>query len=342
MPAHKARWFHPETDNRVRCTLCPRSCLIPDGKAGVCRVRMNAGGELVALTWGRFPALAIDPIEKKPLYHFFPGSSTLSLGSLGCNMHCLHCQNASLSDPDVFAIAHLEQAKPMPPEFIAPFAREHSVPIVVWTYNEPLVNAEYLANVLPLVERAGLASVLVTAGLVSPEPLAEILPHLDAWRIDIKGWGDEFYQRLTGFPGWKTVLVNSLMAKEAGCHIEVVTNLIDGWNDSPEDLSAIAHWIANELGPETPWHVTASHPAAHLMDIRPTPPATILEARRIGLESGLRHVYCGNIDTPDGSDTLCPDCGATLIRRRGFAVLENRLSDSAACPDCGRRISGRF
>ncbi|HOG65690.1 MAG TPA: AmmeMemoRadiSam system radical SAM enzyme, partial [Spirochaetota bacterium] len=321
MPAHRARWFHPETDNRVRCTLCPRSCLIPDGKTGACRVRMNMGGELVALTWGRFPALAIDPIEKKPLYHFFPGSSTLSLGSLGCNMHCLHCQNPSLSDPDVFAIAHLEQAKPMPPEFIAPFAREHTVPIVAWTYNEPLVNAEYLVSVLPLVQRAGLKSVLVTAGLISPEPLTEILPHLDAWRIDIKGWGDEFYQRLTGFPGWKTVLVNSLMAKEAGCHIEVVTNIIDGWNDSPEMLASIAGWIAAELGAETPWHVTASHPAGRMLDLRPTPSATIVQARAIGLESGLKHVYCGNIDTPDGSDTTCPDCGAILIRRRGFAVL---------------------
>ncbi|HPN83334.1 MAG TPA: hypothetical protein PLM00_08065, partial [Spirochaetota bacterium] len=192
MPAHKARWFAVEPDKGVHCTLCPRACLIPDGKAGVCRVRLNIDGELVALTWGRFPALAIDPIEKKPLYHFFSGSSTLSLGSLGCNMHCLHCQNASLSDPDIFAIAHLEQTKTTPPEFLAPFAREHSVPIVVWTYNEPLINAEYLASALPLVHKAGLATVLVTAGLISPEPLAEILPHLDAWRIDIKGWGDEF------------------------------------------------------------------------------------------------------------------------------------------------------
>lgn len=342
MQAHEASWYAIAKQAHLCCQLCPRACLIPDGASGQCRIRKNSGGKLYSLSWGRFSALALDPVEKKPLYHFFPGARTLSLGTLGCNMHCLHCQNDSLSNPDAAALVQIGQTEIIYPKTIVSLAERHHLSLVVWTYNEPLINAEYLTEALPLVRKAGLATVLVTAGLISPAPLQKLLPHLDAWRIDLKGWGDDFYRRLTGYPGLKTVLENTLLAKKAGCHIEVVTNIIAGWNDSPESLTAIANWIVRELGDETPWHVTASYPAAQLTTIRPTPAATILRAQASGLEAGLKHVYCGNIALQGGSDTHCPACGTVLIRRHGFTVLENRVSQDATCPECGRKIMGRF
>ena len=342
MPVTEARWFARENADNIRCQLCPRACLIKDGKSGLCRVRQNIKGQLKALTWGRFPAIAIDPIEKKPLYHFYPAARTLSLGTLGCNMHCLHCQNDSLSEPSGSDLAELKRLDLLAPETLVKMALDRKVPVIAWTYNEPLVNAEYLVSALPLLREAGLASVLVTAGLILPAPLREILPHLDAWRIDLKGWGDEFYKRLTGFPGWTTVLRNTLLAKEAGCHIEVVTNIISGWNDTQEELAAIANWMYTELGADTPWHVTASRPASQLRSIQATPAETILLARQIGQEAGLAYVYSGNIEIADGSDTNCPSCGTLLIQRRDFTVTENRLDASGTCPTCGKKISGFF
>jgi pyruvate formate lyase activating enzyme len=287
------------------------------------------------LTWGRVASLALDPVEKKPLYHFQPGSRTLSLGTLGCNLRCLHCQNASLSWAD--AALQLESLEAVDPAGLVALARERGCRSLVFTYNEPLVGLESVLEAAAVARGAGLATVVVTAGAFHAEPLARLFPVLDAYRLDVKAFSDKVYQALCGGSFLDAVLAGGEAAAAAGCHVEIVTNLIPGYNDDEEQLSGIAGWIAEHLHPETPWHLTAYHPAFRLT-APATPLSTIEKALAIGRRAGLRHCYAGNIGSHPSDTTLCPDCGTALIRRNGFSLVENHALDGT-CPACGRKLA---
>ena len=351
---HPARWWKktsPRTQDAksVTCLLCPRGCVLKNNSSGFCGARKNIGGKLFALTYGRPAALAMDPIEKKPLYHFHPGAETLSLGALGCNMRCPHCQNDALSfasESDFTALLSakrgiLEGFKKLWPVAIAQIAMYNNSKIISWTYNEPLVWPEYVLDCMRAAREQSLSSVLVTAGLVHPDIWEEFLPFLDACSLDIKGWGD-FYTKLTGINGLECVLQNALAAHKAGCHIEIVTNIMHGWNDDTASLTAIAEWICDKLSPNIPWHVTASRPAHTLTELKPTPLETIRKAVALGKKIGLQFVYSGNIADTETQITFCPNCGAELIKRASFFLRENRFLNGGRCSKCGTRIYGVF
>lgn len=319
----------------VHCHLCPHECVIPEGRTGFCGVRKNLDGSLYALTYGRVASVAVDPIEKKPLYHFYPGAPTLSVGTFGCNMRCKHCQNWEISHhsatEDGSDLARLE------PEELVKLAREEGCDALAWTYNEPSIWFEYILDTAKLAREAGLLTVMVTAGMINPPALKTLLRHIDAYRLDVKGFSDEFYERLTGSPVLSQVLANGLIARDAGVHLEIITNVIPNWNDSDEQLGGLAAWIVENLGVDTPWHVTAYHPDNKLTE-PPTPVSTLERAREIGLRSGLRYVYIGNVPDHPGEHTYCPGCGRILIERRSFGVGNNHVV-GGCCGFCGYRIA---
>lgn len=334
-PRRDALYQEQAAGGKVRCLLCPRRCLIAAGASGFCGVRGNEDGHLVAASWGRVAAVAIDPVEKKPLYHFYPGARTLSLGGVGCNMKCRHCQNASLSRADIHD--SLRGLETLAPAEAVNLALARDCPLLVWTYNEPLINFEYILDTAPLARAAGLKTVLVTAGGLSPEPLQELLPLVDAYRLDIKAFSPGVYERLTGFEFLPAVLAGARIARDAGCHLEIVTNVIPNWNDDEAQIRALARFIRDELGEETPWHVTAYHPALELRE-PPTPAETIRRIVRQGREEGLRQVFSGNLADDTDSSTICPKCGIVLISRQGFSVRENRVK-KGRCPECGYALN---
>ena len=314
----------------VRCNLCPHFCLIGDGHNGFCGVRGNREGKLYALTWGQIVASAIDPIEKKPLNHFYPGHKTFSIGGIGCNLRCRHCQNWQISCVDFDGGSNRLQA--LSPEDAVTAALRNHCRSLVWTYNEPSIWFEYIRDTAPLAQRAGLKTVMVTAGMITAEPLAELLPLIDAYRLDIKGFSGEFYRWLTGIDCLEQVLENGCAALAAGCHVEIVTNLIPGHNDDEQQLRGLARWIARELSPATPWHLTAYYPS-HKLDVAATGVEALDRGVEIAREEGLEFVYVGNLPGHPAQHSFCPACGGSLIRRNGFTLLENRLRH-ALCPDC--------
>lgn len=333
--SREALYQEKAAGGRIRCLLCPRRCLIAQDATGFCGVRSNENGRLVAASWGRVAAVAIDPVEKKPLYHFYPGARTLSLGGIGCNLKCRHCQNASLSRAGIHD--SLRELEALSPEEAVNLALARDCPLLVWTYNEPLINFEYILDNAPLARAAGLKTALVTAGGLSPEPLRELLPLVDAYRLDIKAFTPGVYERLTGFEFLPAVLEGARIARDAGCHLEIVTNVIPGWNDDEAQIRGLARFIRDELGGETPWHVTAYHPALELRE-PPTPAATIRRIVQLGREEGLKQVFSGNLADDADSATLCPGCGIALIRRQGFSVRENRVK-KGRCPECGYTLN---
>jgi pyruvate formate lyase activating enzyme len=321
-------------DGRVRCGLCPHRCSIAEGHEGVCGVRRNVGGRLFALTYGRVSSIAADPIEKKPVFHYFPGTSALSLGSVGCTMRCGHCQNWQISRAGP-SDAGLHD---VPPETVPDLAERYGCLGVAFTYNEPVIWVEYVIDVARLCRERGLYTVMVTNGYVTPEGLDAFGMLIDVWRVDVKGITDAEYKLLCHVPSVAPVLAAAERAKKRwGMHVEVVTNVVPGVNDSDESLAGIARWIHDALGPETPWHVTRFIPYLEFADREPTPLTTLRTARRIGMESGLEFVYLGNVDEPEGEDTQCPSCGAVAVMRRGYVVLE-RGTTGGACARCGASL----
>ncbi len=318
-------------DGRVRCGLCPHRCSIAEGHEGICGVRRNVGGRLFALTYGRVSSIAADPIEKKPVFHYFPGTSALSLGSVGCTMRCGHCQNWQISRgaPTDVSLRDLR------PDVVPDLAEKYGCLGVAFTYNEPVIWVEYVIDVARLCRERGLYTVMVTNGYITPEGLDALGMLIDVWRVDVKGITDEAYKTLCHVPSVAPVLAAAERAKKHwGMHVEVVTNVVPGINDSEESLKGIATWIHDALGRETPWHITRFFPYLELADREPTPLATLRTARRIGLEAGLDFVYLGNVEEPEGEDTVCPSCGAVAVRRRGYAVLE-RGTRGGDCARCG-------
>lgn len=288
------------------------------------------------LTYELVSSVAVDPIEKKPVFHYRPGTLALSLGSVGCTMKCLHCQNWHISraqESDGVSLSRLPASR------VAQLARERGCAGVAFTYNEPVPWIEYVLDTSKACKDADVYTVMVTNGWITEEALDALGECIDVWRVDLKGFTDETYRRLCKTPHVGPVLDGAIRAKRKwGMHVEVVTNVVPGYNDDEESLSGIAHWIASELGPETPWHVTRFFPYLDLAHLPPTPLETLRRAREIGLQCGLHFVYLGNVSEPGGEDTVCPGCGEVVLARSGYDIVERNL-DGGACGLCGADVS---
>jgi len=333
---HEARLYDRLEDDRIACRVCAHRCTILPGNRGVCGVRENRGGTLYSLTYGRLISQAVDPIEKKPLFHFYPGSDAFSIASVGCNLHCRFCQNWEISQMprDEGRIAGSE----VPAEAVVAAARRYGCRSIAYTYTEPATFFEYAYDTSVLAHAAGIANVFVTNGYMAADLLEAYHPYLDAANVDLKAFRDEFYRRLCG-ARLAPVLDALKLMKRQGVWLEVTTLIIPGHNDDSGELAELAGFIARELGPGTPWHVSRFHPAYRLTDAPPTPAATLRRAYDIGREAGLHYVYIGNLPGLRGEDTICPHCGKTVIARYGFTVLERHTRDGT-CAYCGTAIEG--
>lgn len=306
-----ARWWHAVDDGRLQCDLCPRECKLRDGQRGFCFVRMRDGEQIVLDTYGRSSGFCIDPIEKKPLNHFYPGTSVLSFGTAGCNLGCKFCQNWDISTSR--EIDHL--ADQATPQAIAQAALRTGCDSVAFTYNDPTIFAEYAIDIAAACRERGVKSVAVSAGYISPQPRAELYGAVDAANIDLKGFSDDFYRRITGARLQTVLDTLSFIHHETDCWLEITTLLIPGHNDSDAEIERMANWIVRELGPEVPHHFTAFHPDHRMRDVPRTPPATLSRARQIAIDAGERFVYTGNVRDARGGTTWCPECGAGTICR---------------------------
>ncbi len=334
---NEARWWEVLDKERIICTLCPRHCLLAEGKHGFCYIRKNENGQLVNLGYGHPIALHVDPIEKKPLNHFLPGTDILSLGTAGCNMGCRFCQNWDLST----ARETQEHTREVSAEQVVELARRQGVPSIAFTYNEPTIWGEYVIDIAEQAQAHGLRTVMVTNGYVDPKPLRDIYAHIDAANVDLKGFTQEFYGRMT-LSNLQPVLETLVhLRHEMGTWIEITNLMIPGKNDAPTETSQLCEWIVNELGVDTPLHFTAFHPDYQSREIPRTPGETLSNARRIAMAAGLRYVYIGNVHDEDGQTTFCWQCGMPLIRRNWHSVMENRLQDGH-CPKCQASIAGVF
>jgi pyruvate formate lyase activating enzyme len=324
-------------DKKVRCGLCKHRCVIETGNRGICGVRENIGGILNTLVYGKHIARHIDPIEKKPLFHFLPGSLSYSIATAGCNFKCLFCQNADISQmPSDYRGVILGDN--YTPENIVSAALKGKCRSISYTYTEPTVFFEFALATAKLAREKNLKNIFVTNGYMSKEALEMIQPFLDAANVDLKAYNKDFYRKMCGakLENVKETLTDM---KASGVFVEITTLIIPGLNDDKEELRELAMFIAGSLGPETPWHISRFHPTYKLLDRPPTPLETLLSARAIGLKCGLKHVYMGNVPGEGGENTFCHNCGKALIERIGFYVGKNEV-DKGACPDCGARING--
>ena len=335
---YPARWWHLTDDGHLQCDLCPRDCKLKDGQRGLCFVRQRQGEQMILTTWGRSSGFCIDPIEKKPLNHFYPGSSVLSFGTAGCNLACKFCQNWDISrsrDMDRLMDAAT-------PDAIARAAIGYGAEAVAYTYNDPVVFAEYALDTASACRAAGIRNVAVTGAYIHPIPAREFFSAMDAANVDLKAFTDDFYIKLCAGKLSPVLDTLALIYHETACWLEITTLLIPGKNDSDEELTALSQWVARELGPDVPLHFTAFHPDWKLDDLPPTPPATLSRARRIAQETGLRYVYTGNVHDPAGGTTCCPTCQRALIERDWHHINRYTLDERGCCPHCGTRIAGRF
>ena len=338
MSHHPARYWERTDDGRVQCTLCPRECRLRPGQRGFCFVRANEDDRLVLTTYGRSSGFAIDPIEKKPLSHFWPGTSVLSFGTAGCNLGCRFCQNWDIST----SRAMDRLADEGTPEQIADTAVAQGCAGVAYTYNDPVIFAEYAIDVAQACRARGLANVAVTAGYVNPEARRDFFAVMDAANVDLKGFSDTFYRRLTGAHLQPVLDTIAYLVHDTDVWVELTTLVIPGHNDSDADLAALSRWVATECGPDVPLHFSAFHPDHRMRDVPRTPPATLTRARCLALDAGLRYVYTGNVHDPAGHTTWCPGCGLAVIRRDWFQVTDFLLDAAGACPGCGTVVAGRF
>ena len=335
---HPARYWHRTGDGRIQCDVCPRECRLREGQRGFCFVRACEGGELVLTTYGRSSGFCVDPIEKKPLNHFLPGTPVLSFGTAGCNLGCKFCQNWDISKSrewDTLADA-------ASPEAIARTAAGLGCRSVAFTYNDPVIFLEYAVDVADACHALDIRTVAVTAGYVSPGAREELFGHMDAANVDLKAFTEDFYGKVCA--GHLGPVLDTLehVARETEVWLEITTLLIPGHNDSDAEVEAECRWILRELGPEVPLHFSAFHPDFRMMDVPPTPPATLRRARAIALREGLKHVYTGNVHDREGDTTYCPGCGAALIERDWYRIEGYRLTADGHCPDCGTAIAGRW
>ena len=317
----------------VQCQLCPRRCVLRPGERGVCRVRENIKGKLYSLVYGKPVAVHLDPIEKKPLFHFLPGSLSYSIATVGCNLRCLYCQNWEISQArpeDVKAIAQT-------PAQIVEGALKSGAESIAYTYTEPIIFYEYMLETAKLAREKGLKNVVISAGYINPEPLKELCQYVDAIKIDLKAFNNNFYRRIVGGE-LEPVLETLKTIKNQGVWLEIVYLVIPGENDKEEEIHQMCRWIKENLGEEVPLHFSRFHPMYKLKNLPPTPEATVKKARQIALEEGLKYVYTGNLGDPSTESTYCPSSGERVIERKGFFITKNNLN-KGICPS-GEKIPG--
>jgi pyruvate formate lyase activating enzyme len=330
---HEARQYKKLTGNAVKCSLCSHRCTISEGKHGICGVRWNENGILDAKTYGKISAEAVDPIEKKPLFHYLPGTRSYSLGSTGCNFHCKHCQNWHISR----AMFEESSLRTLSPEEGVQRAQQSGSASISWTYNEPTIWHEYTLDMGTLARQNGLGTIYVTNGYITEEGLRELAPMLGAYRVDIKAFTDDFYKNVCG-AHLQPVLDSAMLARELKMHVETVTLVIPGLNDSREEQEALIRWVIENLGPDTPMHFSAFHPDYQMTDRGATPVAMLEKIYTKAKALGLRFPYLGNVYDHPGENTYCPSCGATLIERTGFSARFDML-EGQGCRNCGERIA---
>ncbi|MBN1374657.1 MAG: AmmeMemoRadiSam system radical SAM enzyme [Dehalococcoidia bacterium] len=325
---------------RVRCNICLWRCVINPGRMGVCGVRRNEKGAVVPLNYARVSSLAADPIEKKPLFHFFPGSSVLSFGSIGCNFHCAHCQNWEIACADE-PHSLLGDLREISSGDAVRMAKSRKCSGLAWTYNEPVIWLEYTLDTARLAHENGLYTAFVTNGYATPEALDLLGPHLDAWRVDVKGFTDQLYRRIARVSHWRSILDTAERARHKwNMHVEVVTNIIPTMNDDENQLADIAVWIREKLGELTPWHITRFYPHREMTHLPPTPLTTLENAYEIGVKAGLRFIYLGNVPGNAHEDTVCYNCGKTVIERSGYLTRPLGVN-GANCLFCGADLNIR-
>jgi pyruvate formate lyase activating enzyme len=335
---HPTRHWHRLDDGRIRCDVCPRECSLHEGQRGFCFVRARIGDQIVLTTYGRSSGFCVDPIEKKPLNHFLPGTPVLSFGTAGCNLGCRFCQNWDISKSrEIDTLADSAS-----PEDIADAAERLGCRSVAFTYNDPVIFMEYAIDVADACRERGLKAVAVTAGYISPEPREELYAHMDAANVDLKGFTEDFYHRIC-FGHLDPVLETLVYLKrETSVWFEITNLLIPDANDSPAEIDAMTRWVVDHLGPDVPMHFTAFHPDFKMLDRPPTPPSTLTMARRIALENGVRYAYTGNVHDVIGQSTTCHECGSLLVERDWYELGAWNLSDEGRCRSCGAECAGVF
>jgi pyruvate formate lyase activating enzyme len=333
-----ARWWHALPDGRIQCDLCPRDCRLHEGQRGLCFVRKREGEHMVLTTYGRSSGFCVDPVEKKPLNHFYPGTSILSFGTAGCNLACKFCQNWDISKSREMDKLQDEAT----PEAIAQAALDLGCKSVAFTYNDPVIFAEYAMDIADACHARGVQAVAVTAGYMHAQPRREFYAKMDAANVDLKGFTDEFYYKICG--GHLQPVLDTLvyLVKETNVWTEITTLLIPGKNDSDEELRAQCKWIRAHLGTEVPLHFTAFHPDWKMNDIGATPAASLTRAREIAQLAGLNYVYTGNVHDEAGGSTYCPSCENPVIVRDWYDIRRYGLTDQGACSHCATPIAGRF
>ena len=330
--SHEAKFYEAKGE-KVQCLLCPHECLISSGRRGICGVRENRSGRLYSLTYGLASSIHPDPIEKKPLFHFMPGTMSLSMGSVGCNLNCRHCQNYSISrvspeDGGLLAVS---------PDEIVMRARECGAESVSWTYNEPTIWHEFTTDASKRIHEASLRTSYVTNGYISEEPLRELRGVIDAMNIDVKAFRDEFYRQICG-GRLAPVLRSCESARTLGMHVELTYLIIPGYNDSESEIDEFSRWVSDSMSRDTPVHFSAFHPDYRLTDASRTPLSTLTRAYESAVRAGLEYVYVGNVRAGDKENTHCPGCGALLIQRDGFRLLKNAVLEGR-CVKCGRAVN---
>lgn len=331
---HPARYWESLGNKILQCKLCPHFCTLKDGQIGFCKARKNIDGKLYSMVYGKASSIHVDPIEKKPLYHFLPGSGVYSLSTTGCNLQCKFCQNWQISQVFPWDL----ESKPMTPAEIVEAALKSGSKSIAYTYNEPTISAEYMIDIATLARKKGLKNVVVSAGYINPEPLKDILKVVDAYKIDLKGFDEKFYHELTSAE-LAPVLEALKIIKQSGVHLEIVNLMITGENDTDEEMRKMCLWIKENLGTDVPVHFTRFHPDYKLVNKPPTPPETVKRARQIALEVGLKYVYTGNMDDPEGSTTYDPKTHEVLIERQGFFLSTNKVGKDGRAPS-GEKIPG--
>ncbi len=335
---HPARWWHATGDGRIQCDLCPRDCKLHDGQRGACFVRQREGDAMVLTTYNRSSGFCVDPIEKKPLNQFYPGTSVLSFGTAGCNLACKFCQNWDISKSREMDTLMAEAG----PDTIAKAAVELGCASVAFTYNDPVIFAEYAMDVADACHARGLKTVAVTAGYIHAQPRREFYSKIDAANVDLKAFTEEFYFRETGSHLAPVLETIEYLVRETEVWTEITTLLIPGKNDSDAELEALCRWVRNRLGRDVPLHFSAFHPDYRMKDVPATPPATLTRAREIGRLAGLNYVYTGNVHDKDGGSTYCPGCENVVIERDWYELPAYRLSDEGNCVHCGTQLAGRY
>lgn len=332
------KYWHRLDDGRVQCDVCPRHCRLRDGQRGFCFVRANRGGEVVLTSYGLSSGFCVDPIEKKPLNHFLPGTPVLSFGTAGCNLGCRFCQNWDMSKSRETATL----ADRATPEMLAAAAKRLDCRSVAFTYNDPVIFMEYAMDTADACRAEGIRSVAVTAGYMCAEPRREFYCHMDAANIDLKGFTERFYEKICSAHLQDVLDTLVFVKRETSTWLEVTTLLIPGENDAEDELESMAAWMVEKLGPEVPWHFSAFHPDWKMRETPYTPPATLRRAREIALSHGMRFVYVGNVHDESGSSTYCPECQSKVIGRDWYELTKWGMAGDGRCSRCGAVVPGVF